>query len=632
MEFTCKKMDVSRVGLVWENTMRLMPFGETRYKGSRWLTQEFVNLIELNPGIIIDLITCNLSSDDFIEEINGLKKLYPNVTIEYSLDETGILPGNWILESSGVDIKGIYFTEKIDNWRHTLVYIPYTSIFNKKPIKFNTPSTIKNITNSGYTDSDISNVVNIFSTYFAFAALKSNGSVVTWGDAGSGGDSSSVSAGLSSGVVNIFSTYSAFAALKSNGSVVTWGYSGSGGNSSSVSAGLNSGVVNIFSTGSAFAALKSNGSVVTWGSSGSGGDSSSVSAGLSSGVVNIFSTDYAFAALKSNGSVVTWGSSGSGGDSSSVSAGITYAYGFYSNLVYVSSPQSIPQTPLFVSKSSGILNILQKDLMTANITSYEYKIDVIKSYEYIKNSENSYEIDISLGWSILDWSTNKITHLLSNKDYFIKLRARNSTAPSDYNSFLASSNPIGEILLVINTVVLSTGTASAISSICFPAGTLIDTDQGKICIELIDKNLNTIRGNKIVGITETVSMLSYLVYIEKNALGKNIPSIKTIISPNHKLLYNREMVESRYLLEIDVEGVIAVKYSGEILYNVLLERHEKMIVNNLIVETLDPSNVIAQMYSKKFNNEKREYLIKTWNNFMNTKSEKEYIELSKYLY
>ena len=49
-----------------------------------------------------------------------------------------------------------------------------------------------------------------------------------------------------------------------------------------------------------------------------------------------------------------------------------------------------------------------------------------------------------------------------------------------------------------------------------------------------------------------------------------------------------------------------------------LETHEKMI-NNLIVETLDPSNVVAQMYSSKYNN------------FIRTKSRQDYVKLSKYL-
>ncbi|MFM6672205.1 MAG: hypothetical protein ACKPJO_19070 [Dolichospermum sp.] len=42
--------------------------------------------------------------------------------------------------------------------------------------------------------------------YYAFAALKSDGSVVTWGDSSYGGDSSSVSSRLTSGVTQIFST------------------------------------------------------------------------------------------------------------------------------------------------------------------------------------------------------------------------------------------------------------------------------------------------------------------------------------------------------------------------------------------------------------------------------------------
>ena len=57
----------------------------------------------------------------------------------------------------------------------------------------------------------------------AFAALKKDGSVVTWGDSYYGGDSSSVRDELSSGVQKIFSNPFEFAALKNDGSVVIWG-------------------------------------------------------------------------------------------------------------------------------------------------------------------------------------------------------------------------------------------------------------------------------------------------------------------------------------------------------------------------------------------------------------------------
>ena len=162
-----------------------------------------------------------------------------------------------------------------------------------------------------------------FPNLSAFAAITSNGSVVTWGATSSGGDSSSVSGKLSSSVTSVYSNHSAFAALKADGSVVTWGASSFGGDSSSVSGSLSSNVTAVHSTRQAFAALKADGSVVTWGSAERGGDSSSVSGNLSSNVTAVYSTQAAFAALKADGSVVTWGGASSGGDSSSVAANLS---------------------------------------------------------------------------------------------------------------------------------------------------------------------------------------------------------------------------------------------------------------------------------------------------------------------
>jgi hypothetical protein len=60
--------------------------------------------------------------------------------------------------------------------------------------------------------------------------------VVTWGDLSNGGDSTGVD--FSGGVEQIFSTGFAFAALKSDGSVVIWGDLSNGGDSSAVQADL----------------------------------------------------------------------------------------------------------------------------------------------------------------------------------------------------------------------------------------------------------------------------------------------------------------------------------------------------------------------------------------------------------
>eukprot|EP00931_Biecheleriopsis_adriatica_P056168 TRINITY_DN33284_c0_g1_i1.p1 TRINITY_DN33284_c0_g1~~TRINITY_DN33284_c0_g1_i1.p1 ORF type:complete len:581 (-),score=90.52 TRINITY_DN33284_c0_g1_i1:71-1813(-) len=161
------------------------------------------------------------------------------------------------------------------------------------------------------------NVIHIHSTATAFAALKSDGSVVTWGDPMQGGDSSGVEEFLQGEVTQICPSSNAFAAVKGDGSVVAWGDAESGGDRisdgryefigfKSAQEQLQGKVVSrIFSTTNAFAALTDDGAVVTWGSVFGGGDSSDVQEQLHD-VKFIYSNEFAFAALKKDGSVVSW--------------------------------------------------------------------------------------------------------------------------------------------------------------------------------------------------------------------------------------------------------------------------------------------------------------------------------------
>jgi hypothetical protein len=150
--------------------------------------------------------------------------------------------------------------------------------------------------------------------------------------------------------------------------------------------------------------------------------------------------------------------------------------------------------------------------------------------------------------------------------------------------------------------------------VCFPSGTPVETDQGLVNIEKIFSKTNTIRGEKIIAITKTVTIEDNIVCIEKNSLGPNIPSKKTFISRNHKLLFNEKMVKSKKLVGI-VDGVKYVKYNGEILYNVLLETYEKMIVNNLIVETLDPMSLTAKLYDGTLSKNEINIIVSNINNY-----------------
>ncbi|CAE8712654.1 unnamed protein product [Polarella glacialis] len=99
----------------------------------------------------------------------------------------------------------------------------------------------------------------------AFAAVKSDGSVITWGDPDSGGDSSDVEHRFQEGVVQVFGNPGALAAVKSDGSVITWGQPTCGGDSSLVKHRLQEGVVQIVCSDKAFAAIKADGSAIAWG-------------------------------------------------------------------------------------------------------------------------------------------------------------------------------------------------------------------------------------------------------------------------------------------------------------------------------------------------------------------------------
>ncbi|OLP85416.1 hypothetical protein AK812_SmicGene33593 [Symbiodinium microadriaticum] len=149
----------------------------------------------------------------------------------------------------------------------------------------------------------MSNVLRVYANPFAFAAVKDDGSVVTWGLATAGGDSSSVRLQLSTGVCTIFSTRSAFAALKEDGSVVTWGNAQSGGGPPPCTGAVQS----ISATDAAFAALTRNFGVHAWGDPAAGGHPHEVSADLAGGVLAVFGCKCAFAAIKHDGSVICWG-------------------------------------------------------------------------------------------------------------------------------------------------------------------------------------------------------------------------------------------------------------------------------------------------------------------------------------
>jgi len=133
------------------------------------------------------------------------------------------------------------------------------------------------------------------------------------------------------------------------------------------------------------------------------------------------------------------------------------------------------------------------------------------------------------------------------------------------------------------------------SNICFPAGTLIQTDQGEVAIEQLKRGKHTLGRHAIEHITQTISTDKYLVRVGKDVFGKNKPTRPTVMSKDHKIEYEGSMVPAYRFLDC-LEDVKKVKYTGEILYNVLLAEYGTMSVNNLRCETLEPTSQIGCLY------------------------------------
>ena len=169
-----------------------------------------------------------------------------------------------------------------------------------------------------------------------------------------------------------------------------------------------------------------------------------------------------------------------------------------------------------------------------------------------------------------------------------------------------------------------------VSNICFLAGTLVYTDQGYIPIDQINIKLNTINNKKIVAITKTVSIDKFLICFERNALGINIPFETTKISSEHLVFHNGMKMKAMDYLGKGYK-VFKVRYNGEPLYNVLLEEHSKMLVHNLLCETLHPENLIARVYSSLSNilPMYREDIVKSCNNYFDKINDSKYKYIGK---
>jgi hypothetical protein len=124
--------------------------------------------------------------------------------------------------------------------------------------------------------------------------------------------------------------------------------------------------------------------------------------------------------------------------------------------------------------------------------------------------------------------------------------------------------------------------------ICFSGETVVTTDQGDIQIKDIEPDFHTINHKRIVAITKTISTDDELVCIPKNSYYNEND---ITVTKNHLVFYQFELIPA-----CKIPNVRFIPYQGELLYNILMEEYDCVLIDNIYFETLHPDNVIAKLY------------------------------------
>ena len=132
---------------------------------------------------------------------------------------------------------------------------------------------------------------------------------------------------------------------------------------------------------------------------------------------------------------------------------------------------------------------------------------------------------------------------------------------------------------------------SLTGGVCFLGNSLVHTDQGKIAIKDIELS-NTINGHEIKKVTNMINERNYVILFKKDSLGENVPDRNTYVTRGHGIYINGELRPAVKLVNGDT--IVRKKMVKSRIYNVLLDHHGKMKVNNMLAETLHPDNKYAK--------------------------------------
>jgi N-acetylneuraminic acid mutarotase len=568
---------IDRIGFVFASNMAIIKTfleNEPFFSNDDLLSNPHSENLEFIISILkefsvknIDFLACDtLNYPDWVNYYNILET-ETGVTVGASNDKTGNIKygGDWIMESTSQDIENCYFTSNIEYYTYLLDSGVWS--LTSFPIQLSLASSVVN-NNYVYVIGGTSAGNNKKTVYYA--QLDSSGSVGTWNTT----TEFPFTVAYHSSVVhnNFIYVFSGFIGSPLSTSI----YYAQINNDGTIGQWVDSTTKLPAARGTA-SAIVNNGYVYIIGGYNSG-------YGLTNTVFR--------AKLNSNGSIGSFTTSYlpiSVYDATTVVNG-NNLYLIGGGGVYPNTFSTVYYAKLNIDGSIGTWN-----LTTSFPTNFQSGASIVnKNYIFVFGGGNSttvldtvYYAAVNPDGSVKTWNVSSISpfpisvtwpSMIVNQDYIHVIGGRGSTG-NDYNTVYSIDFPTLPVI-----------------KICFPAGTPILTDQGKIPIDKLDPDIHTINKKRILKITKTTTTDKYLVEIKKNAFGTNYPTQNTQISFGHKLMYSGQMCTAKSLLHKN-KDVVKVKYTGEFLYNVLMEEYSTMNVNNLTCETLHPENPIARLYN-----------------------------------
>lgn len=281
----------------------------------------------------------------------------------------------------------------------------------------------------------------------------------------------------------------------------------------------------------------------------------------------------------------------------------------YTELVYINSDEIVDLNVINNDKK-----ILYNELPTGkaiNIIMKTYEKSGIESDIVFYISENSLNTNNTLtvnNGDILNY--NVFLKLFSNSnDKTVKITIENIndemykiTFPTLY-FFIKSEYfidvPFNNINLTFSSAIFGNSKIQTIQSdICFIGDTNVHTDQGIVKIKNINPDIHTIHKRKILFVTKTtLKNQKHLIRVKKNALYNNIPNNDTFMTLDHCIFYENQLISSKYFTMWN-KYFYKVPYKGEYLYNIVMQKHEIIEINNMKVETLHPEHRIINIYDK----------------------------------